>query len=101
MVSLRFFYRLQNHIQTRIDPDKSKGNHWVWRFARPNLARIAAIMIQFGHIRNIIGTAKEDADVPLLSNPQNGSFIPVDASGMENMEGSYLYYSNDDSVMIK
>ncbi len=95
------FYRLQNHIQTRIDPNKSKENHWVWRFVRPNLARIAAIMIQFGHIRNIIGTAKEDADVPLLSNPQNGSFIPVDASGMENMEGSYLYYSNDDSVMIR
>lgn len=78
--------RLKQHIDMRAGTRK---DHWVWKFARKNLAVVAAYMILADHTKSRIACMKE-GDSLLSPNQNQNKFKPCMRAPKH--KGCYLFY---------
>lgn len=87
--------RLKQHIDMRAGTRK---DHWVWKFARKNLAVVAAYMILADHTKSRIACMKE-GDSLLSPNQNQNKFKPCMRAPKH--EGCYLFYDSNKGVFIR
>ena len=85
--------RLKQHIDKRAGTRK---DHWAWKFARKNLAVVAAYKILAGHTKSRIACVKEGNS---LLSPNINKFRPCLQSPKD--EGCYLFFDSNDGVFIR
>ena len=90
--------RLTRHIQQKVEA--SLSNHWVWRFTRVNIGRVAAAMVLMQHIKADLEPAKWRPNHCLLQNVSKGTFVLVD-NQIRDMEGNYLIHDRETGRFIR
>jgi hypothetical protein len=100
--------RLDLHIEDKVP--QSKRKHWIWKFVRKNLSRVAAAMILFDHAVHDLERFATDPTKCLLRNvsSQGRSFVPLVVGTSDSftqaankMEGCYLYFDREEAEWIR
>jgi hypothetical protein len=86
-------HRLKQHIDKRA---ATRKDHWAWKFARKNLAVVAAYMILADHTKSRVACVKEGNS---LLSPKENKFKPCKTSPKH--EGCYLFFDSNNGVFIR
>ena len=87
-------YRLERHIKTKV-LDHTKHNHPALLFVRVNLNRYVALLCFSRQARQ---SSVMNHNSCLLQQPSGSGFLPALD---EELEGSYLHYSNDEGAWVR
>jgi hypothetical protein len=98
--------RLEKHLHLRLDTQKSKIDHWAWKWVSKNLPRLAASMVFLGHILPDDALTCSSSNDCLLQHTTSGEqsmFWRVNLNDQESCseEGSYLYYDRVRGVWVR
>jgi hypothetical protein len=96
---------MDKHLQNRLEDQKSKLDHWVWKWVGTNLPRVAALLVFAGHmLPDVVLSCSASTDCLLqkASESEDCMFWKVNIESQDEWsEGLYLYYNQVRGLWVR